>query len=634
MCKQTFQQQIKRKEIAVAALLRLYEKQTYDEQICASTIERNGIGFNGTDSGFCSSLVAFYNMHGFLTDRQLMALQRLLPKYHRQLEVDVLTAVPWKDCEQTNKSIRQQRVKQKKEVLCEENSLLIRFPYNPETVRQVKRLADRRYDGKTKTWTAPITVRNIELLETAGFEVPKKALQKNQDRVASVRLPKLDERLMPFQIEGVQRIQGAKGRIILADEMGLGKTCQALTWLKANPRVRPVLLIVPATLKLNWKREIAMWVGDVSVELLTGKTPYTFPSSEFVIINYDILSFWGSHLRRLKFKCVAADEVHYIKNGKTLRTKAVKTICKGVPHVLGISGTPYVQRPIELFNILNIIAPKDYSSYWRYAHRYCDAKHNGFGWDFSGNSHLDELHERLQSIMIRRLKKDVLNDLPEKRRAVTLLELDDEKSYKLFEQNFIEKVRALPKSQRTGAEALVLINELKQRAAAGKMKSVVQWITDFLESGEKLVVFAEHYAVIDHLMAVFGDAAVSIDGRVQKEKRDAIVKRFQTDESVRLFIGNYKAAGVGITLTAASNTCFVEFPWTPGDADQAEDRVHRIGQKNSVTSWYLVAQNTIDEKICALLDKKREVLFQGLDGFSAKEQSSLLTDLIQSYMTT
>ena len=162
------------------------------------------------------------------------------------------------------------------------------------------------------------------------------------------------------------------------------------------------------------------------------------------------------------------------------------------------------------------------------------------------------------------------------------------------------------------------------------MSSVMDWIHEFLETDNKLVVFAIHKFVIDLLMERFGNVAVKIDGSVKMKDRDAAVQSFQNDDSCRLFVGNIKAAGLGLTLTAASNVAIIEYPWTPGDLVQAEDRCHRIGQKNSVNVHYLLANNTIENTLAAILDSKRKVLDKVLDGVET-EDDSLLTELINKY---
>ena len=261
--------------------------------------------------------------------------------------------------------------------------------------------------------------------------------------------------------------------------------------------------------------------------------------------------------------------------------------------------------------------------------------------------------------MIRRKKSDVLKDMPKKTYTYLPIQLDNEKEYRLAEDNFIEymhnkletelkkdidnisnkynidideqslleeaKINKLNK-----INLLTEIESLKQIAVKGKLNNIIDWVNDFLESGEKLVLFAVHKFVINEVIDKFKKIAVKIDGSVSMGDRQKAIEQFQNNKSVRLFIGNIKAAGVGITLTAASSVAFLELPWTPGELEQAIDRVHRIGQKNAVMCYFLIAVNTIETRIAQLLDKKRKILDSVLDGKETDEKS-LLTELIKSY---
>jgi SNF2 family DNA or RNA helicase len=247
-----------------------------------------------------------------------------------------------------------------------------------------------------------------------------------------------------------------------------------------------------------------------------------------------------------------------------------------------------------------------------------------------------ELHEKLtKTIMIRRLKKDVLPELPDKQYSSIPMEISNWTMYLEAQDDFIKFIRetkGLDAARKvSNAEQLTKIEALKQLAVAGKLKQAITWIEDMLDSGEKLVVFAVHKDVIDTLMEKFGDKAVKIDGSVSSINRDKAVEAFQNDEKVRLFVGNIKAAGVGLTLTAASNVAFLELPWTSSHLSQAEDRCHRIGQKNSVNVYYLLAAGTIEEEIARLLDKKRKILDSVLDG-KETEDESLLLSLMHKYL--
>jgi SWI/SNF-related matrix-associated actin-dependent regulator 1 of chromatin subfamily A len=282
-------------------------------------------------------------------------------------------------------------------------------------------------------------------------------------------------------------------------------------------------------------------------------------------------------------------------------------------HIIALSGTAILNRPIELFNTLNILNPRLFPNKWNFAHKYCGAKHTGFGWDFNGASNMDELHSILRNhLMIRRKKQDVLKELPDKTYNYIPIEISNRKDYDYAKDEFIafvtqnisdelneaeislqkelgyvnialnkeeiiqEKVSSISK-----AETLVKIGHLQQMATEGIISQVKEWIYNFLENDEKLVLFATHRRFITEIENEFKDISVKIDGSTPVAQRQRMVDDFQNNKKIRLFIGNIKAAGVGITLTASSNVAFIEYPWSPGDLTQAMDRCHRIGQKKS-----------------------------------------------------
>ncbi len=525
-----------------------------------------------------------------------------------------------------------------------EPAIKIEFPFSYETLDKVKQLSNRRFinEGAIKYWVAPAMLENIQKLITAGFELDEALQTLLQTLLNPVRVEDITPvevaGLYPFQQQGVAFIEAKNGRALIADEMGLGKTVQALTWLDMHPEKRPVIIVVPASLKLNWAKEIKMWMKNTkpNVQLLNGTTPNIPLIGDVIIINYDILHAWVNALIATRPQILVLDEAHYFKNNTARRTKAVKKLGKYTRHIIALSGTPIVNRPVEIYNAVSLIDPTIFGrNFMEFGRKYCAGRHTGYGWDFNGASNTAELNKKLtDSIMIRRKKQDVLMDLPDKIYASVPMELDNEKEYRYAESNFIQFVReyngADAAQKASAAQALTEIEGLKQLAIKGKLQQTLSWIENFLEVDGKLVVFAIHKATIDALMERFNPIAVKIDGSVTQADRQDAVDRFQNDPKIRLFVGNIKAAGVGITLTAASNVAVIELPWSPGDLSQAEDRCHRIGQKDSVTIHYLLAAGTIEEKIAALIDHKRHVLDQVLDG-KETDESSLLSELLNTY---
>jgi len=606
---------------------------------CDYAETKDGEGFSRYDAEFGHSLAS----QKYWTKRQAEAAQKMLKKYHNQLKAAGF------DVEELFGEIqvinRPTKTKTKIAKLVNPNTIQIRFTFDWNTLQVVKSIPGRRFHNDGKYWTCPVTPEALRILEQNGFEIDeqiKRIVHRKTVTIddISLTLPplKLKRTLFPFQEKGVAFMEVKKGRAILGDEMGLGKTIQSIAWFALHPEKRPVIIVCPAHMKLKWAREIQETIpGEQKIEVLFGTTPHSFPAkTDFIVINYDILTYWVDTLLETNPQGLIVDEAHYCKNTKAKRSKATRRLAQKIPHVLALTGTPIVNRPVEGYNIIQMVDPQLFPNWWEYVHKYCDAKQTPFGLDVSGASNQEELHQKLKSVMIRRKKKEVLLDLPEKMYSYIPLEINNKNEYTLAENDFIayllNKEANIEKIEKTRkAEHLVKVEALKQLAVKGKIDQAIDWIKNFLNTnGQKLVVFAVHKEVVNRLMKEFEGVAVKIDGSVTAEKREEAVKAFQNNPNTKLFVGNIQAAGTGIDLTAASSVAFLELPWTPGELQQAEDRCHRIGQKDSVNVYYLLAEGTIEEKIARLLDSKRRVLDKVLDGEETNEDS-LISQLIESY---
>jgi SWI/SNF-related matrix-associated actin-dependent regulator 1 of chromatin subfamily A len=546
--------------------------------------------------------------------------------------------------------------------------LKIIFDFDWPTLNLIKaQIPDRKWNPKGKYWVAPITVAALSKLNEAGFVLTshlQTILNENRpsetvDEIPEITVPYIDSKLYAYQKQGIAFTESKNGRCLIADEMGLGKTIQAIGYMQLHPGIRTTI-VCPASLKLNWKREINTWLHRPGlIEILEGKkaTPIN-PETSIVIINYDILSDWVVTIMNWNASLMITDEAHYYKNNKAKRTKAVLKLGKHIDKVIALTGTPIENRPIDLYNAIKLINPTIITSRFNFGKQYCGGHHDGFGWNFNGASNTNELHQLLTStIMIRRLKKDVLKDLPDKQYSVVPMEMTNRKEYteaeedlvafvkQLTDDNFRKDLRtklgdmadmvavdekqltALKDEKASKINQLTRIEHLKQLAAAGKMKAVVNWVEDFIENAQKIILFATHKTIINQLMERFGKIAVKIDGSVPTNKRQEVVDKFQTNKKIKIFVGNIDAAGVGLTLTASSNVAFLEYPWTPGKLNQAIDRAHRISQKNTVNVHYLVAERTIDEDIISVLDKKAKIINGIIDG-NAHPDASLLDELL------
>ena len=504
----------------------------------------------------------------------------------------------------------------------------------------IRTMPARRWDNDRKVWIVPYMAENIEKMKEIEIELdPDIKIEDSkivEDKEISIQLPDfLEKNLFEFQKEGVLALERFEGSALLGDEQGLGKTIQAIAYLAIHPEIRPVLIVCPNTIKRNWYIEIFRWLkGEESnINVITSKDKTT-GKEQIKIINYDILEKFRERLIADNYKLIIGDEIHRTKNIKTKRTKAFMEIHKNRESnkFIAISGTPVVNRPVEFYTVLKMLRPSLFPNWYKFVTRYCAPKYNGFGYDYTGNSNIEELNRMLVSqVMIRRLKKDVLKDLPEKTRSTVMLDsfgIAESEEYQQAKHDFSAWLNDNDKADKT-VNILAQIEVLKQISFRLKFEQVCEWIDDFLETDKKLVLFCIHHEAIDRLLGRYS-CAVSLDGRTKESKRIEVINKFQSDPETKIFIGQLEAAGVGITLTAADSLGFLEFGWTPGGMEQAEDRIHRIGQKNAVIIYYFVAKDTIDEDIIDMLDQKRKVLSKVLDGKEVDEKE-ILGNMIKKY---
>ena len=470
-----------------------------------------------------------------------------------------------------------------------------------------------------------IALHGIEVTPNAAEALAEMAAQHRaaQRAVASSRattaepIPEVAQRLggelAPFQWVAVRYALEAR-RTFLSDEQGLGKTVEALAALEADDAF-PAIIICPASMKLTWSREAARWLPHRSRQVLSGREEGPIEHADITILNYEIVQARLAGLVASGPRALVADESHYCKNPQAKRTKAVRRLAEAVPRDglrLALTGTPVMNHADELIAQLRVIGR---------LHEFGSGA--SFSRQFEGELSEERLHWHLRRhCFVRRLKSEVLPQLPAKRQVVVPVSLNNEDEYRLAEHDVIEWLRSQPLDLKEldakiattlRAERLAQLTTLQRLAARGKLAAALTWIHDFLASGEPLVVFARHREVQEAVVARFPDA-VHILGADSIGARQAAINAFQTDGGPQLIICATRAAAQGITLTRASNVCFLELEWTPAIHDQAEDRCHRIGQRDAVTAWYLLAADTIDETMARLIQRKREVIDAVTDG--------------------
>ena len=436
--------------------------------------------------------------------------------------------------------------------------------------------------------------------------------------------------LYSHQVEGVAFLLGRR-RSILADDMGLGKTRQSvLAMIEAVPR-GPYLVVCPASVKLNWVREIKLALGeDALVSVVGPAAPPAVGFAGWMIVNYDLLKAHREALLAHRFAGFVFDEGHYIKNHRSQRSiysRRLVDAASGQPVVHVLTGTPLTNRPRDLFPLLQLVGHSLGRSFLAFAKRYCEGHKNDYGhWITGGASNVAELSVQLQGIMLRRTKDAVL-DLPTKQR--TWIEVDvaeelrDELSQAL--RRFVDGER----TERGGRQGIAMFSGARRRLAVAKVPQTLDFVRGAVEQGEKVVLYSCFTHATRRFARALGDLAVVVTGEVPTVKRQALVDRFQNDESVRVFIGQIHAAGVGINLTAARQVVFNDLDWVPANHWQAEDRAHRIGQTGRVNVVYMVARKTLEEFVRTVLDTKARLVDDVVEGraLGAAMRGDVLSEL-------
>ena len=444
------------------------------------------------------------------------------------------------------------------------------------------------------------------------FWIPKAAVIKdNKVKNIEIDFDKYNHRpLLEHQKEAVKTLCENK-KYILADDLGLGKTTSAVV-ASLESQSKKILVICPASLKINWKREIENY-SDKTISIVEGKK---WEDADYVIINYDILKNFHSLekdvesiIRNSGFDLIIVDEAHAICNTQAQRTKLVNDIAKITDKVWLLTGTPVTSRPINYFNLLNLVDCNVAQNWMAYVKRYCNGYQFRAGnrkiWNVSGASNLEELYERTKPFVLRRLKNDVL-DLPEKIITPVYMRLRS----KEYEDVMGEYYEWYDKGGESNSLTMQFskIAKVRQIIANEKVAQTIELCENILDQDKKVIIFCNFTDSLNAIYNHFKKVAVKLDGSTPKGERQDAVDKFQTDDKVKVFVGNIKAAGVGLTLTAAETVIMNDLSFLPSDHSQAEDRAYRYGQKNTVVVYYPLFENTIEGIIYDILDKKKRII--------------------------
>ncbi|XP_065178762.1 SWI/SNF-related matrix-associated actin-dependent regulator of chromatin subfamily A-like protein 1 [Sycon ciliatum] len=433
------------------------------------------------------------------------------------------------------------------------------------------------------------------------------------------------------------------GRVLLADEMGLGKTVQAIALAAYYRNEWPVLIVSPSSVQYMWAKSFLHWIPSLEEsDVNVFRKGTDDPNKGLInIASYGLLSRHPKLFQEERYQVVILDESHFIKNRTTQRYKAVAPVLQRASRAILLSGTPALSRPIELYTQVECVRPKLLPYAQEYGIRYCAGFQGLFGWDFTGNSNPLELQNFLKAtVMLRRLKAEVMDQMPAKSRKLVLLDpkalTGVRKATKI--SNALALNSAKGRDQREDTRAMLL--ELYSISAQSKLPAVKTYIQESLQDvSEKMVVFAHHQMMLDGLEELIKSMKldfIRIDGKTNSKARQVYCDKFQNDTDCRVALLSITAAGIGITLTAAARAVFTELYWNPGILIQGEDRVYRIGQKSNVAIQYLVAQGTVDDHIWPMVNKKLGVLeqfgvglgtFKGVDTHVQKSDEGLQPDL-------
>jgi SWI/SNF-related matrix-associated actin-dependent regulator 1 of chromatin subfamily A len=414
------------------------------------------------------------------------------------------------------------------------------------------------------------------------------------------------------QKESIQKLVENK-KYILADDMGLGKTTSTII-AALETGAKKVLIICPATLKINWKREIENY-SDRTIYIAEGKNFST--EHDFVIINYDILKNFhdpkkkdDSQILRANFDLVVIDEAHYIKNAQAQRTKLINDFIKKIDRLWLLTGTPMTSRPIDYYNLLSLVDSPVAKNWMAYVIRYCSGYQFKVGarkvWNVMGASNLDELRDRTSNTILRRLKEDVL-DLPEKIITPVYLRLKS-KDYEELMGEYYNWYDKNPDESKSLTVQFSKLTKVRQVIANEKISQTIELAENILEQDKKVIIFCNFTDSLNQIVQHFGKTAVKVDGSMTKQDRQFSVDQFQENDKIKVFVGNIKAAGVGLTLTSAEAVIMNDLSFLPSDHSQAEDRAYRFGQKNNVLVYYPIFENTIEGAIYDILNNKKQVI--------------------------
>lgn len=443
------------------------------------------------------------------------------------------------------------------------------------------------------------------------------------------------------------------GNHINGSGVGCGKTKMAIFYAEMLD-LFPCMIVCPASVKSGWLREWKETNPNRRVSIISTSSPPEDFEADVMVINYDILGKRVTKengktsleirldgMKKKSFSLVIADEIHFLKNRKSIRSKSFKKLIHKVPSVIGLTGTLIMNRPAELLNILMLIerikeiAPDDQYHHY-FFERYCNMKETNFGMDISGASNIKELNRLLKECCYFQVsKRDALKELPPISENVVECEITNKRAYKKADNDLLQFIEDKFKDQEkvdkaARAEFLVKLSTLKQLSLEGKIKAIKKWVEEWMEANEeeKLLVFASQSAILTKIAGEFKEGLL-ITGGTTTKKRDEILQKFFLQKESRVLFANIGCLGTGVDglQKVCSNMAILELPPRPSDLVQVIGRLERSGQENPVTIQYLLSTETIDQDLWEMLKGKKDVTDMLNKGF--QDDTSLM--ILQKY---
>jgi len=520
------------------------------------------------------------------------------------------------------------------------------IPDNSKNVAQIKLILDRYpLEILSKTvWQRKIAPKIIKKVSSVKTEKLSKAVAGKQFR----------GKLLNFQKMGLDFLLKSSGNALLADDMGLGKTVQTLAYIASEKQSLPVLIVAPLVTLTNWQREIERFMKKKSkngrivekdtptITVIRSGKPKELSSYDFYLINYELLHKRQADLSKLKIRTLVCDEVQHLRSKTTQKYKAVKTLAgiKTTKYRVGLSGTPIYNHGSEIWPIVDILKPGLLGSFKEFCEYFCYQDEKGKAIVVPNKR--DSLRYVLQrDVMLRRKKSDVLKELKDKVRYKETIDADE--TYYKNELNKIwSKLEEEQKNAETEFNKLAsyqrAIQSERQAAGVAKLHHVIDFVKNIMEIEESVVVFCHHKSIhklLHESLQEFKPSSI-IGGQRDKDRQENI-DRFQNGDT-KLIVAGLRAGSMGINLTRAKYVIFAELDWTPAIHRQAEDRLHRIGQKNTVFAYYLIGKRTLDEHVANILvDKSYEIdaiMDESHDSYENKEKAKLILAQIHDRLHT